>query len=102
VVSTGSIHHWKKPETGLNEIYRILKPGGHALVYDLVSDTPKSVLREAAREFGQLWMFLLWIHAFEEPFYSAQGFESLPGQTLFKEGQARFVGVMYCIRLRKQ
>lgn len=101
VVSTGSIHHWKKPEAGLNEIYRVLKPGGYALVYDLVSDTPKSVLREAAHEFGRLWMFLLWLHAFEEPFYSVQGFMALPAQTLFREGQTRFVGVMYCVTLKK-
>lgn len=101
VVSTGSIHHWKKPETGLNEIYRILKPSGYALIYDIVSDTPKAVLQEAKRQFGRFRMFMLWFHAFEEPFYSTQGFESLPRSTLFKEGQIRFVGVLCCLTLKK-
>lgn len=49
VVSTGSIHHWKEPTACLNEIYRVLKHGGYALMYDLVSDLPLSILKERAR-----------------------------------------------------
>ncbi len=52
VVSTGSIHHWKNPARGLDEIHRVLKPGGSALIYDVVSDTPRSVLKQNRREFG--------------------------------------------------
>ncbi len=101
VVSTGSIHHWKNPTACLNEVYRVLKPGGFALMYDLVSDTPASVLKETAREFGRLKMLLLWLHSFEEPFYSSKDFELLARPTLFKEGRARFVGLMCCLILKK-
>ena len=101
VVSTGSIHHWKDPTAGLNEVYRVLEDGGYALMYDLVSDTPASVLRETAHRFGRLKMLLLWLHAFEEPFHSCRDFGLLAHPTLFKEGQARFVGVLYCLILRK-
>ena len=101
VISTGSIHHWKDPTAGLNEIYRVLKHGGYALMYDLVSDTPESVMTEAAQEFGKLKMFLLWLHAFEEPFYSYKRFHLLAHPTLFKDAQTRFVGVMYCLILNK-
>lgn len=102
VVSTGSIHHWKNPTAALNDVYRVLKHGRYALMYDLVSDTPPSVLRETAREFGTLKMVLLWLHAFEEPFYSRNDFELLARPTLFKEGRTRFVGVMCCLILKKQ
>jgi ubiquinone/menaquinone biosynthesis C-methylase UbiE len=102
IVSTGSIHHWKQPEAGLNEVHRVLKPGGYALIYDIMSDTPKAVLREAKREFGRFRIFMLWIHAFEEPFYSTRGFELLPQPTLFREGQIRFVGVLCCLTLKKE
>ena len=34
-VSTLSLHHWSDPASGLAEIYRVLKPGGEALIYDL-------------------------------------------------------------------
>ncbi len=101
VVSTGSIHHWKEPTDSLNEIYRVLKYGGYALMYDLVSDTPTSVLKERANEFGRLKMLLLWLHTFEEPFYSRKDFELLARPTLFKEGRTQFVGLFYCLILKK-
>jgi SAM-dependent methyltransferase len=36
VVSTFSLHHWSDPARGLSEIYRVLRPGGVARIYDLV------------------------------------------------------------------
>jgi ubiquinone/menaquinone biosynthesis C-methylase UbiE len=102
VVSTGSIHHWKEPIRALNEIYRVLKDGGYALLYDVVSNTPRSVLKEAAREFGRLRMVLLWMHAFEEPFYSRKALELLPKSSLFRQGSTRFVGVLCCLVMRKE
>jgi ubiquinone/menaquinone biosynthesis C-methylase UbiE len=101
VVSTGSIHHWKDPKAALNGVYRVLKHGGYALVYDLVSDTPAPVLKEAAREFGRLKSILLWLHAFEEPFYTSKDFQLLSRPSLFKEGEIRFVGVLCCLTLKK-
>lgn len=101
VVSTGSIHHWKNPTACLNEVYRVLKPGGFALMYDLVSDTPAAVLKETAYEFGRLRVLLFWLHSFEEPFYSSKDFELLAQPTLFKEGRTRFVGLMCCLILKK-
>lgn len=101
VVSTGSLHHWKYPTQGLNEVFRVIKPSGFALMYDLVSDPPGSVLKAARSEFGNLRVVLLWIHSFEEPFYSQEGLKKLPGDTLFKVGDIRFVGVQCCLILKK-
>jgi ubiquinone/menaquinone biosynthesis C-methylase UbiE len=101
VVSTASIHHWKEPTAGINEIYRVLKKGGYALLYDVVSDTPKEILEQFSRETGRLKTFLFWLHGFEEPFYDCKNFASLAQPTLFKQGQARFVGLFYCLILKK-
>lgn len=101
VISTGSLHHWKEPIAGLNEIYRVLKHGGYALIYDIVNDTPQSVMKEAAHNFGKLKMFLLWLHVFDEPFYSHKNFDSLVRSTFFRQGRTRFAGVMCCLILRK-
>ncbi len=101
VVSTGSMHHWKEPALALNEVYRVLKTGGEALMYDLVSDTPAAVLQETAREFGRLRVLLFWLHSFEEPFYTRADFASLARSTPFHTGATRFVGVLCCLALQK-
>jgi ubiquinone/menaquinone biosynthesis C-methylase UbiE len=101
VVSTGSIHHWKHPVVALNDVYRVLKPGGYALMYDLVTDTPAAILKEMAHQFGRLKMMLFWLHGFEEPFYSRENYQSLARPTLFKEGRTQFVGLLCCLILKK-
>jgi len=101
VISTASIHHWKHPTEGLNEAYRVLKPGGFALVYDLVSDTPEPVMAECRREFGKFRTTLFWLHSFEEPFYSQENFRALVQTTLFKDCQTKFLGLLYNMILKK-
>ena len=102
VVSTGSMHHWKRPKEAFNEIFRVLTDGGYALIYDLVSDTPATIMRHTARRFGRLNMILMWVHAFEEPFYSRSAFALLPRDTCFGSGESRFVGIMYSLALQKR
>jgi ubiquinone/menaquinone biosynthesis C-methylase UbiE len=101
VISTASVHHWKEPTAGINEIYRVLKKGGYTLLYDVVSDTPKEILERFGREVGRLKTFLFWLHGFEEPFYDCKNFASLAQPTLFTQGQTRFVGLFYCLILKK-
>lgn len=101
VVSTWSLHHWKDPVTGLNEVYRVLKPGGYALMYDLVSELPSAIRDKARAEFGVLRTTLLWLHSLEEPFYSPEDMAALAPASRFGRGETRFVGVMCCLVLRK-
>jgi ubiquinone/menaquinone biosynthesis C-methylase UbiE len=101
VVSTGSIHHWKSPVPALNETHRVLKVGGHALIYDLVRRLPPSVAKAARREFGSLWSRMLWLHSLEEPFLTPQDMEGLVSATAFRRGKTRFVGVLCCLILQK-
>jgi ubiquinone/menaquinone biosynthesis C-methylase UbiE len=101
VVSTGSLHHWKDPIHALSEAYRILKPGGHALIYDLVHEMPKEVCKGIRARFGGFRLALLWLHSFEEPFLSAEEMEKLGRRTDFIVEGTRFTGALCCLVLRK-
>ena len=101
VVSTVSMHHWKQPEACLNEIYRVLKDNSYALIYDIVSDTPKSTWNEIKREFGRLKTRMFWLHSFEEPFYTRQNFEAIAQSTLFGKGRTQLFGLFCCLILKK-
>jgi ubiquinone/menaquinone biosynthesis C-methylase UbiE len=48
VVSSGSLHHWKEPVRIFNEVYRVLKDGGEALIGDLRRDAPRELKDELA------------------------------------------------------
>ena len=101
VVSTGSMHHWKDMAGGLTEIHRILKKNGHALMYDLVQKLPRDVFEQNRKEFGRYRMTLLWLHSFEEPFYSVREMELLPGSTPFGRGDMHFTGALCCLVMKK-
>jgi ubiquinone/menaquinone biosynthesis C-methylase UbiE len=101
VISTGSMHHWKSPICGVNEIYRVLKPARMAMLYDVVSDMPVEILKKLSREYGWLKVVLFWLHAYEEPFYSYAEYGDLGRQSQFGEGRTRFVGALCCLTMEK-
>ncbi len=101
VVSTGSVHHWKAPELALAEVYRVLKPGGHALLYDVAADTPGDVLAQSAAVFGKTGVFLLWLHSFEEPFYTREALEELGTASPFTNVTTAWVGVLCRLAMLK-
>ncbi len=101
VVSTGSLHHWKDPLGALSEAYRVLKPGGYALMYDLVRRLPEAVCRDVQARFGSFRFALLWLHSFEEPFLSAGEMQALGRQTDFLVEETKFTGALCCLVLKR-
>lgn len=52
VVSTGSFHHWANPAKCLEEVYRVLKDGGEAWIYDPSRDVSREVRMEITNKYG--------------------------------------------------
>jgi ubiquinone/menaquinone biosynthesis C-methylase UbiE len=49
VVCTASFYQWDAPVVGLNEIHRVLKPGGVALLYETYRDGDSAEIRAALK-----------------------------------------------------
>ena len=58
VVSTGSFHHWAKPKECLKEIYRVLKEGGEAWIYDMKRDIAEGDRIQLRKRYGWFLSFL--------------------------------------------
>jgi ubiquinone/menaquinone biosynthesis C-methylase UbiE len=43
VISSLSLHHWPDPDQAFREIYRVLKPQGQLLIFDLRRDEPRLI-----------------------------------------------------------
>lgn len=102
VVSTGSLHHWKDTGRGLEEIHRVLKRGGCALLYDIVRKLPDDVAKRNREMFGRFRVLLLWLHSFEEPFYTVEEMASLAVTSPFLAGEVHFTGALCCLVLRRK
>ena len=86
VVSSGSLHHWSKPVEVFDEIYRVLKLGRSALVYDVRKDAPKQKVDEFSRHIKSWFMRWGLRHSVGES-YTQQGIEELLSRTRFKEAE---------------
>ncbi len=58
VTCTISLPHWPKPIQVLNEIYRVLKPGGEAWIYELNKHPSKEAIENFKRNYG--WIVASW------------------------------------------
>lgn len=88
IVSTGSLHHWKKPVKVLNECYRVLKNGKEAWIYDGCPDIPEDETGKIVEKYGLLRSKILrgftLLHGFRRQEYETK-IRSILEQTRFKD-----------------
>lgn len=101
VISTLSFHHWKQPEKALDEIYRVLREGGEAWVYDIPRKMDRTAWAYLKRSYGipKAWLFRL--HAFEEPFYRMEEVEVLADESRFHKHEMTKTLIAYKLILYK-
>lgn len=73
VLSLASLHHWRAPDLVLEEIYRVLKPGGKTWIYDVRREMAEEELERIrqrvpalVRPFFELGAMGSWRAAFTE------------------------------------
>ena len=93
IISSLSLHHWGEPQAAFKEIYRVLKPGGQILIYDLRRDARRLFFYFVwfAQNIALRFMDAATIRKMNEPMgsllasYTKQEAEEMMKRTLFKE-----------------
>ncbi len=104
VVSTFSLHHWPDKAAGLNELYRVLEPGGEAWIYDHWRDPSPEARRKLARDFGSLaaWFALLHLRFVSSVMTEERARIILDDPSLkFQEKRLETCGIFLLLRLKK-
>jgi ubiquinone/menaquinone biosynthesis C-methylase UbiE len=78
IISTASLHHWRRPAKVFNECYRVLKNCGKAWIYDLCYDVLEKG-DKVKKQYG-FWIYqflaILRIIKFHSSLFSKEGYES--------------------------
>jgi ubiquinone/menaquinone biosynthesis C-methylase UbiE len=106
IMSTDALHHWKQPVKILNEMYRCLKPGCEAWVYDGFSGVSNEDIDTFTSDVGGLFSLhplvrlLLGIHGFSQKEYDTT-VKDMVAMSHFKRCECEKHGIMMRLCLRK-
>ena len=104
VVSTFSLHHWTDKAAGLNEIYRVLVPGGEAWIYDHWKDPSKEAGEKLRRDFGRFaaWFALAHLKFVSSSLTRENARRILEDPSLkFQEKKLETCGIFLLLRLKR-
>lgn len=104
VISTLSLHHWVEPVRGLNEIFRVLRPGGEALIYDFRRDQTTDMKKEVRKKYGWLLgSFCLWLTLLHSSISMGwvQGLMAEP-ELKFKDREIEGKGILFRLKFKEQ
>lgn len=91
IVSSGSFYNWDKPTEGLNEIFRILKSGNTAYIFETNKKYSKELLDSRLKENLKEYSFIrktlskYFLRKQLRMTYSLEEFDEILKQTKFKE-----------------
>lgn len=106
VVCTAAFKNFADPVGALNEMYRVLKPGGEASVYDLRKDASREEI-DAEVEGMRLSAFNAWLTRLTFRFlllkraYTRQALERMARESRFGAGEVLVDGIGFELRLKR-
>ena len=101
VITTLSFHHWKQPEQGIDEMYRVLREGGEAWIFDVPRRMDPVAWQYLRHKYGFLRAWLFRLHAFEEPFYTVEEVKRLANESRFHNHEMTKTLIAYKLILYK-
>lgn len=101
VISTLSFHHWREPRQALDEVYRVLREGGEAWIYDVPRKMSREMFDELKHSHGFIEAWLFRLHAYTEPFYTEMQIAEIATESRFKKYEITHTGMTYRLILYK-
>lgn len=101
VISTLSFHHWREPGKALDEIYRVLREGGEAWIYDMPKKVNPLVWEDMKKRYGFLAPTFMHFHTFTEPFYDEKTLGEIAAGSRFRKFEIDYRLFTYRLRLYK-
>lgn len=106
VVCRAAFKNFSDPVGALDEIHRVLKPGGKASIYDLRKDASLAEIDAEVRGMGLSWLNALltrWTfrHVLLKTAYTAAALERTVAASRFGTGDIRRDGIGFDLRLAK-
>jgi ubiquinone/menaquinone biosynthesis C-methylase UbiE len=106
IVCQAAFKNFSRPVTALNEMHRVLRPGGLAVIQDMSHDATGTDIRREVDGMGLPWrqaFTVRWILAvLRLRALSPQWFRRLAAESAFSSGEVQAEGMGLEVRLRKQ
>lgn len=105
VYCRAAFKNFSEPVQALNEMYRVLKPGGKAVIYDMRKDASAEGIKAEVQEMGLGWLNALmtrWIlRSLLKRAYAREDFRQMAGETPFRECEINCDRIGVTVSLRK-
>ena len=106
IICTAAFKNFKEPLRALNQMCRVLKSGGNALIADMNRDASNQQIEDyiksiEAKGIGKLFMRLIFKYFLRNGAYTKDEFTSLISKTAFKQYDIREKGMGFYIHLIK-
>jgi ubiquinone/menaquinone biosynthesis C-methylase UbiE len=106
IICTAAFKNFKEPFKALNQMYRVLKSGGTALIIDMNRNASNQQIEDYTKFMGakgidKLFMKLIFRYFLRNGAYTKDEFMNLISKTVFKEFDIKEEGIGFYIYLRK-
>lgn len=106
VICQAAFKNFRQPLTALNEIHRVLRPGGRAIIQDMRKAATRSDIAREVEQQGLAgingWVTRQILAALRRRAYSRSRFESLVGASAFGKGAIYEDGIGLEVRLKRE